>query len=147
MKFYKRLLAMAIVATVFIATFAFGVSAYGSDNDVPFSVQVPGRQRKVYTSAEYRGSSGTEVPWKVNYTYSGEGKGTIMYFYLSGPWYSKQSDVKAVKQGSGNKYFKAYDTCKNMDVGVAIYNNNNVSNKYDAAGYWDEETAKHSFSY
>ena len=31
MKFYKRLLAMAIVATVFISVFAFGATAYGSD--------------------------------------------------------------------------------------------------------------------
>lgn len=46
MKFYKRLLAMAIVATVFISVFAFGATAYGSDNDVPFLVQVPGNQKK-----------------------------------------------------------------------------------------------------
>lgn len=100
MKFYKRLLAMAIVATVFISVFAFGATAYGSDNNIPFSVKVPGYLGKVYTKAEYRGNSGPEVPWKVNFTYSEEGKGTIMYFYLSGPWYSKQSNVKAVKQGS-----------------------------------------------
>jgi hypothetical protein len=61
-------------------------------------VKVPGYLGKVYTKAEYRGNSGPEVPWKVNFTYSEEGKGTIMYFYLSGPWYSKQSNVKAVKQ-------------------------------------------------
>lgn len=42
MKFYKRLLAMAIVATVFISVFAFGATAYGSDNNIPFSVKVPG---------------------------------------------------------------------------------------------------------
>lgn len=148
MKFYKRLLAMAIVATVFISVFAFGATAYGSDNDVPFLVQVPGNQKKGYSKAEYRGSSGTEVPWKVDFTFSEEGKGTIMYFYLSGPWYSKQSNVKAVKQGSGNKYFAAYDSAQNMDVGLAIKNNNKEdSNKYNVAGYWDEETAKHAFSY
>ena len=128
MKFYKRLLAMAIVATVFISVFAFGATAYGSDNDVPFLVQVPGNQKKGYSKAEYRGSSGTEVPWKVDFTFSEEGKGTIMYFYLSGPWYEKVSNVKA--------------------VGLAIKNNNKEdSNKYNVAGYWDEETAKHAFSY
>ena len=148
MKFYKRLLAMAIVATVFISVFAFGATAYGSDNNIPVSVKVPGYQGKVYTKAEYRGDSGTEVPWKVDFTYSEEGSGTIMYFYLSGPWYSKQSNVKAVKQGSDKKYFAAYDSCKNMDVGLAIKNNNKEdSNKYNVAGYWDEETAKHAFSY
>lgn len=148
MKFYKRLLAMAIVATVFISVFAFGATAYGSDNDVPFLVQVPGNQKKGYSKAEYRGSSGTEVPWKVDFTYSEEGSGTIMYFYLSGPWYSKQSNVKAVKQGSDKKYFAAYDSCKNMNVGLAVMNNNEKDgNTYEVAGYWDEETAKHAFSY
>lgn len=148
MKFYKRLLAMAIVATVFISVFAFGATAYGSDNNIPFSVKVPGYLGKVYTKAEYRGNSGPEVPWKVDFTFSEEGKGTIMYFYLSGPWYEKVSNVKAVKQGSGNKYFAAYDSAQNMDVGLAIKNNNKEdSNKYNVAGYWDEETAKHAFSY
>lgn len=148
MKFYKRLLAMAIVATVFISVFAFGATAYGSDNDVPFLVQVPGNQKKGYSKAEYRGSSGTEVPWKVDFTFSEEGKGTIMYFYLSGPWYEKVSNVKAVKQGSDKKYFAAYDSCKNMNVGLAVMNNNEKDgNTYEVAGYWDEETAKHAFSY
>ena len=148
MKFYKRLLAMAIVATAFISVFAFGATAYGSDNNIPFSVKVPGYLGKVYTKAEYRGNSGPEVPWKVNFTYSEEGKGTIMYFYLSGPWYSKQSNVKAVKQGSDKKYFAAYDSCKNMNVGLAVMNNNEKDgNTYEVAGYWDEETAKHAFSY
>ena len=148
MKFYNRLLAMAIVATVFISVFAFGATAYGSDNDVTILVQVPGNQKKGYSKAEYRGSSGTEVPWKVDFTFSEEGKGTIMYFYLSGPWYEIVSNVKAVKQGSGNKYFAAYDSAQNMDVGLAIKNNNKEdSNKYNVAGYWDEETAKHAFSY
>ena len=41
MKFYKRLLAMAIVATVFISVFAFGATAYVSDNDITFSVKFP----------------------------------------------------------------------------------------------------------
>lgn len=148
MKFYKRLLAMAIVATVFISVFAFGATAYGSDNDIPFYLRVPGSKGKVYSDAEHRGDSGTEVPWKVDFTFSEEGKGTIMYFYLSGPWYEKVSNVKAVKQGSGNKYFAAYDSAQNMDVGLAIKNNNKEdSNKYNVAGYWDEETAKHAFSY
>lgn len=84
MKFYKRLLAMAIVATVFISVFAFGATAYGSDNDIPFYLRVPGSKGKVYSDAEHRGDSGTEVPWKVDFSFSEEGKGTIMNFLLSG---------------------------------------------------------------
>lgn len=147
MKFYKRLLAMAIVATVFISVFAFGASAYGSDNDVPFYVRVPGNQDKVYSNAEYRGNSGTEVPWKVDFSFSEEGKNTIMNFYLSGPWYSEQSYTHPIHQGTGNHYYAVYQNRKNMNVGLAIYNNNDVKTKYYVAGYWDEETDKHDFSY
>lgn len=147
MKFYKRLLAMAIVATVFISVFAFGATAYGSDNDIPFYLRVPGSKGKVYSDAEHRGDSGTEVPWKVDFSFSEEGKGTIMNFLLSGPWYSEQSYTHSVHQGSGNRYYAVYQNCKNMDVGLAVFNNNNVSAKYYVAGYWDEETDKHSFSY
>lgn len=147
MKFYKRLLAMAIVTTVFISVFAFGASAYGSDNDVPFYVRVPGNQDKVYSNAEYRGNSGTEVPWKVDFSFSEEGKNTIMNFYLSGPWYSEQSYTHPIHQETGNHYYAVYQNCKNMNVGLAIYNNNDVKTKYYVAGYWDEETDKHDFSY
>ena len=145
MKFYKRLLAMAIVATVFISVFSFGASAYGSDNDVPFYFLVPGNQDVVYSNAEYRGNSDKKVPWKVNFTFSEEGRGTIMNFYLSGPWYSKQSNIQEVHQGNKDHFFAAYDSCKNMNVGLAIYNNNDVETKYYVAGYWDEETAYHPF--
>lgn len=112
MKFYKRLLAMAIVATVFISVFAFGATAYGSDNDIPFYLRVPGSKGKVYSDAEHRGDSGTEVPWKVDFSFSEEGKGTIMNFLLSGPWYSEQSYTHSVHQGSGNRYYAVYQNCK-----------------------------------
>lgn len=138
---------MAIVTTVFISVFAFGASAYGSDNDVPFYVRVPGNQDKVYSNAEYRGNSGTEVPWKVDFSFSEEGKNTIMNFYLSGPWYSEQSYTHPIHQGTGNHYYAVYQNCKNMNVGLAIYNNSDVKTKYYVAGYWDEETDKHDFSY
>ena len=69
MKFYKRLLAMAIVATVFISVFAFGATAYGSDNDIPFFGAGSRKSGKGYSKAEYRGGSGTEVPWKVDFTF------------------------------------------------------------------------------
>lgn len=146
MNFYKRLFATLIVGAVSIGAFAFGASAYGSDNDIPYSFTVPGNQQSTYDKAEYRGNSGPEVPWKVNFTYSGEGKSTITMYYLSGSWWSKQSDYKNVKQGSGNKYYHAYDTAKNMDVALAAKNNNNTPKSYGISGYWDEETAKHTFS-
>ena len=62
-------------------------------------MKVPGYQGKVYTNAEYRGNSGIEVPWKVNFTYSEEGKGTIMYFYLSGTLVFKRVKCKSCKTG------------------------------------------------
>ena len=146
LKFYKRLLLTLIVCSISISAFAFSVAAYGSDNDIPYSFTVLGNQQGTYTNGEYRGNSGTNVPWKVNFTYSQEGKGTVMQYYLSGSWWSKQSDYKNVKQGSGAKYYHAYDTAKNMTVALAARNNNYTSNKYSISGYWDEESAKHTFN-
>lgn len=146
MNFYKRLFATLVVGAVSIGAFAFGASAYGSDNNVPYSYTAPANKGIVYGSAEYRGNSGTSVPWKVNFTFSAEGTGTCMYYYLSGPWWSHQSNTYLVKQGSGNKYYHAHDTAKNMDIALAAYNNNNTNKNYVISGYWDEETAKHTFS-
>lgn len=84
---------------------------------------------------------------KVDFSFSEEGKNTIMNFYLSGPWYSEQSYTHPIHQGTGNHYYAVYQNCKNMNVGLAIYNNNDVKTKYYVAGYWDEETDKHNFSY
>lgn len=146
MKLLKRLLISLTVVAISIVSFIFGVSAYGSDNNIPYSFTVPGNQGSNYSSAEYRGNSGTEVPWKVNFTYSSEGTGTVMQYYLSGPWWSKQSDYKSVSQGSGAKYYHAYDSAKNMDIAIAARNNNYNNYSYTISGYWDEETAKHTFS-
>lgn len=146
MNFYKRLFATLVVGAVSIGAFAFGVSAYGADNNIPYSFTVPANQGTGYGKAEYRGNAGTEVPWKIEFTYTSEGRGTVTYFHLSGPWWSKQSDSKKLSQGSGVKYYRAYDTAKNMDISLAAYNNNDIEKSYMVAGYWDEETAKHAFS-
>lgn len=146
MNFYKRLFTTLVVGAVSIGAFAFGVSAYGADNDIVYSFTVPGYPNAGYSKAEYRGNSGTNVPWKVNFRASAEGSGTVMYYYLSGPWWSKESDYKAVKESSGNKYYHAYDTAKNMNVALAAKNNNNTPKSFLVSGYWDEETAKHTFS-
>lgn len=146
MNFYKRLFATLVVGAVSIGVFAFGASAYGADNDIPYSFTVPANKGTGYGSAEYRGNTGTEVPWKVEFTYSAEGKGTAMYYYLSGPWWSKESNTQKINQGSGVKYYHAYDTAKNKDVALAAYNNNDIDKSCLVAGYWDEETAEHRFS-
>ena len=146
LKFYKRLLLTLIVCSISISAFAFSVAAYGSDNDIAYSLDAPSNPNYSYTSAEYRGNSGINVPWKVNFTYSQEGNGTVMQYFLSGPWWTKQSDRKNVKQGSGAKYYHAYDTAKNMNVALAASNNNITENKYRISGLWDEESAKHTFN-
>lgn len=146
MNFYKRLVAVLAVGALSIGAFAFGASAYGTDNNTPYSFTVPANQEIGYGSAEYRGNSGIEVPWKIDFTFSAEGKGTSTYYYLSGPWWSHQSNAKLATQGKGAKYYHAHDTAKNMDVALAAYNNNKNDKVYMVAGYWDEETAKHTFS-
>ncbi len=123
-------------------------SAYGSDNDIYFSFSVGANKAWGYSGEVYRGPSGTEVPWKVNFTLSSEGTGTYMNYFLltPGSQYSKLSDYKLVQQGSGAKYYHAYDSAYNTNLRLGAMNNNVVTKSYNVGGYWDEETAKHTFS-
>lgn len=146
MSFYKRVLTTIIVGVMAFSVIVISTSAYGSDNDIPYSFNVSANQGWGYTSEEHRGPSNTSVPWKVNFTYSSEGAGTYMQYFLIAPGWSKQSDYKNTKQGSGNKYYHAYDTAYNVDVALGARNNNYESYNYNISGYWDEETAKHAFS-
>lgn len=149
MSFKKRVLIGITTGVIALSALGFSASAYGSDNNIGYSYSVPGGQNWGFSDAEYRGASDTSVPWKVNFTYSSEGAGTCMQYFLAGTeWFSpsKLSDYKLVKQGSGAKYYRAYDSAYKRDVRLGARNNNNVSNSYTVSGYWDEETEKHTFS-
>lgn len=149
MSFKKRVIVGISTCVIALSALGVSVSAYGDDNNIGYSFTVKANQEWSYAAdPQYRGPSGTNVPWKVNFTYSAEGTGTYMDYFLAGTeWFSpsKLSDYKRVQQGSGAKYYHAYDTAYNKDVRLAARNNNYVNASYQVSGYWDEEAAKHRF--
>lgn len=149
MKLLKRAAVGILAGLIGLSAMGLFASAYSYDDDYFFLFNVPKEQQWGYINdAKYRGTRYVETPWKVNFASSSEGTGTIMQFFLlNNSWFSYQqrSDYKSVQQGSGNKYFKAYESANQSDVRIGARNNNNVSNSYEVSGYWDEETAKHDF--
>lgn len=149
MTILKKSIIGILAVLMILASVVISASAYGNDNNYGYSFNTKGNQGWSYSNdIRYRGATTTKTPWKVNFTYSSEGTGTIMkYFLASSGWFpSKLSNFKNVTQGSGNKYFQAYDDACKADVQLAARNNNNTSYTYTISGYWDEETAKHAFN-
>ena len=146
----KRAAVGLLAGLIGLSVMGLPASAYGEDNDMDFSFNVPGGKRWGYINyAEYRGTASMATPCKVNFAYSTEGQGKIMdYFLLNNSiWsYFQYSDFKSVKQGSGNKYFHAYGAACKQYVRIGAKNKNDVPNNYTVSGYWDEETAKHAFN-
>ena len=150
MKTSKKIIAGILACLMLMAAMAISVSAYGGDNDFSFTMNTKGNQACSYSSdTRYRGTTSTKTPWKVNFRVSSEGKKTIMQYFLAGDELfskAKLSDYKNVTEGSGNKYFHAYDDACKRNVKLGVRNNNNTPYEYSVSGYWDEETAKHAFS-
>lgn len=149
MKFRKRIFSGLIICLIIISVISVSASAYAYDNDIGYSFIVKANGASSYSSnSEYRGATTTATPWKVNLTYSAEGTGTYMRFFLakSGILSTQASDHHDVKQGSGAKYYRAYEIANQTTVKLGAKNNNLVSNTYTISGYWDEETAYHPFS-
>ena len=116
MKVFKRSIVGILACLMVISSVAISASAYADDNSYGYSFSTKGNQGWSYSNdVRYSGATTTKTPWKVNFTYSSEREKTIMqYFLASSGWFpSKLSDYKNVTQGSGNKYFHAYDdACK-----------------------------------
>lgn len=149
MKLLKRAAVGILAGLIGLSAMGLFASAYSYDNNYYFSFTVGDHQKWGYIgSSQYRGTRYVETPWMVNFTSSSEGAGTVMeFFLLNNDWfrYEKRSDYKRVQQGSGKKYFHAYDSANQSDVRIGARNNNNVAYSYTVSGYWDEETAKHAF--
>ncbi len=134
-----------IVAVILL----FGVSifsdnlAFATDDNIEFSFTVKARHANSYSESRYRQTSSADNPWKVNFAYSEEGKGTITTFWLSefnGDYYVQQvSDTYNVKQGT-EKYYSAWYNASKKYVSLSAENNNYSESTYYITGYWDEET-------
>ncbi len=134
-----------VVLLMFLIFSFFGKDVvYASNDNVGFSYTVKAKYQNSYYYSRYRETTYSLNPWKVNLTYSGEGKGTTSTFWLSefsGDWYVQRvSATYNVKQGSGDKYFVASNNASKKDVSLSVENNNYSKRSYTISGYWDEET-------
>ena len=136
---YKSMVIAAAMAILFLANVGI---AYASDDDNGYSFTIKAHHGNTYSDGRYRQTTNTSNPWKVNMTYSSEGAGTIMTYWLAK--FNSSHDVVSgthdVKQGTGAHYFTAYSGANQTKVCLAAENNNDLPNSYTVSGYWDEET-------
>ena len=77
----KRIVMAALAATMLIGMNAS--QAFASDDNIPYSFKIKANYANTYSDEEYRQTTNTQNEWKVNMTYSGEGKGTITTYWLA----------------------------------------------------------------
>ena len=109
---------------------------------IPYSLKIKANYANTYSDEEYRQTTNTQNKWKVNMTYSEEGKGTITTYWLAA-YNSNHDRVSAthdIKEGTGDYYYSAFSSASQRDVCLGAENNNNSSSTYTVSGYWDEET-------
>lgn len=139
MKKITSVLVFVLVCTS-VASLSFYAKDTKSDDNISFSFNVPKNQGNGYTGTRYRQTLDSHNPWKVNLTYSGEGKGTVSTFWLELRNGKNVSQAHNVAQGSGSHKYPAYRTASEENVRLTAQNNQNNSNHYTVSGYWDEET-------
>lgn len=114
------------------------------DDNVEYAFKLQANYKNSYTDIRYRQTKKADNPWKVNMTYSAEGKGTKAVYWLNVPGLfctsERVSNTHTVKQGSGPHYYKAWKGAAQQYVSMGAENNNNTSKTYNVSGYWDEET-------
>lgn len=138
----KKVLVSLLLVACIGTTFA--TPAFAGDDNIPFSFTMKESGKKSYLSgSRYRETTRKNNPWKVEMTYSSEGKGTVaQYFLASGSSIGRTqlSDIYSVKQGAKPGYYKAYASAEKRNVTLGVKNNNIVPKSYTVSGYWDEET-------
>ncbi len=136
----KGLAMIATIAAVFVINCT--VPIYAANDNIGYSFEIKANYKNSYSSSRYRQTKNTDNKWKVNMTYSGEGKGTVTTYWLAKDNFSRTrvSDTHDVKQGSGAHYYKAYKSASDTKVRLGAENNNDSSKTYTVSGYWDEET-------
>lgn len=132
---------MTLLAISMLVT-SFAIPVFASDDNIYYSYTVKANYGNTYTEGRWRQTESTSNPWKVNFTYSGEGEGTITTYWLAryNDSHTQASNTQNVYQGSGAQYFSAWSNANVASVCLAMENNNNVTYTYTASGYWDEET-------
>lgn len=118
------------------------IPSFAKENNYPYSFRLKAGNGNSYSAAKYRQTTDRNNKWKVNMTFSEEGKGTIATYWLALDDKNKTfaSDTHDIKQGSGDHYYKALGIAGKKNVRLGAENNNYSSRSYLVAGYWDEET-------
>ncbi|MBC1936427.1 DUF2712 domain-containing protein [Listeria grandensis] len=140
----KRKLVLIIVLLLSLVVLAKPVSA--SNDNIKFNFTIKTYHANSVSGEKYRQTTNTKNNWKVNFSYSGEGAGTVTTFWLDKkmPWYAELnhqvvSGTYNVKQGT-TIYKPAYSSASQQNVRLGAENNNYSARSYTASGYWDEET-------
>lgn len=118
------------------------IPSFAKENNYPYYFSIKAGNGNGYSAAKYRQTTDKNNKWKVNMTFSEEGKGTVATYWLALNNKSKTlaSDTHNIKQGSGDHYYKALGNAGKKNVRLAAENNNYSTQSYLVAGYWDEET-------
>lgn len=118
------------------------MTVFASNDNYGYSYTVKAEHGNTYTQvSRYRQTTNTKNQWKVDMTYSGEGKGTVTTYWLAlFDTHAIASGTHNVTQGSGAKYFDATSVASQRNVCLGFENNNYTTSTYVVSGYWDEET-------
>lgn len=140
----KNKIIAVILSVCCVLSVVFTIPVFAEENDYPFSFDMKQNCKKSYSSDSYeRITKYTDNPWKVNMTYNAEGSDAkATYFIATSVVHTQCSDSHTIKAGSGNHYYKAYETATDKYIKLGVKNNNDVAKKYTVSGYWDEEIGK-----
>lgn len=136
---FKKIKHVAFAAVVGAGIFTTAGFTHASNDNHDFSFDLLSYHGNNYSGEIYRQTTDTSNKWKVEFTYSAEGKGTVATFWLDKKNHGIVSDTYNVTQGSGAKYYTAYKTANKANVRLGAENNNYTANTYAISGYWDEE--------
>ncbi|MBH0161835.1 DUF2712 domain-containing protein [Fictibacillus sp. 26RED30] len=137
-KTIKKYYRVGLAGVMGITLLTAGNVALASNDNVEYSFSLKPEHGNSYSKERYRQTTDTSNKWKVNYSYSSEGKGTVATYWLDKSG-TRVSDTHDVAQGSGAKYYTAFSTANQKDVRLGVENNNYTTSGFTASGYWDEE--------
>ncbi|MED4942226.1 DUF2712 domain-containing protein [Heyndrickxia coagulans] len=139
MKNMKKIGRITVLGLLGIGLFSSAHLASASNDNVYFAFTIKPKYANSYSGERYRQTENPSNKWKVNFTSSGEGKGTVTTFWLDKKG-TPVSSTHDVKQGSGAHYYNAISAANKSNVRLGAENNNYSTNGYPISGYWDEET-------
>lgn len=131
---------IGLIFASFVLVMAMAVPAFASNDNIGYEFTIKAHHGNSYSYDRYRQTTDITNPWKVNMTYSAEGAGTVMTYWLTRTeGFAPASNTHNVKQGSGPHYYYATNVASKKRVCLGAENNNDTSKTYKVSGYWDEE--------